>query len=802
VLDVRKCLAKAASYLGSSQIRSNSFLFSGSAHSGFYCKALARYPYGKKRRPPDNSCQNGTADSAHFGTLDVLVLAHTRHSDTLSLRANRLAKALANHYEGTHKMMLLLQRENSADSIIVFQSKHRARCGRFPSVRIRVADHRERAGQRITAAQRSLGYASCASATSGVSLSSAAVQLERRDPSPPANGAFVALEKRKVVLCLLLATVTLAFYNPVAHNGFVFLDDAPYILNNPPVQAGITWGTVKWAFTSFYSANWHPLTWLSHALDCQLFGLNPAGHHYVSLLFHATDAILLFLLLLEATGATWPCLMVAALFALHPENVESVAWAAERKNVLSTFFFLLALWAYGRYVRRAGVRSGAAWNYAAVTLFFALGLMAKPQIVTLPFVLLLWDYWPLRRMFARPGDSPAVVPRSLSYLVLEKLPLLVLAAAASAITVWAQRAGSAVRTLEEYSLSTRLKNAAVSYAEYLAHTFWPVRLAPMYPHPENSLPGWEVGLCAALLLLLTGIVIRWRDRRYLPVGWFWFLGILVPMIGIVQVGQQAMADRYAYIPMIGLFVALVWTISEAAQERKLSPAWLAIPAVIVLGTLGTLTDRQLAFWHDGESLWRYTLKVTKNNYQAHEALAMVLDQQGRPGEAIGEFQAAENLHAYPLGQVLSLGIYEERYGYLEGAAAQYTKVSQGSTDAHLRATALAQMGEIHCRLQNYEQGRLDYEHALELNPDSVSALIGAGLLAQREGNSALAVSLFSQAAKVAPNDAGFLILADALRRAGRPDEAKAAENAAKKISPDLNQARKNVEQTYEVFGVN
>ncbi len=599
-------------------------------------------------------------------------------------------------------------------------------------------------------------------------------------------------------MCLLLAAVTLVFYNPIAHCGFVLLDDVPYILNNPPVRAGLTWATVKWSFTSVHAGYWHPLTWLSHALDCQLFGLNPAGHHYVSLLFHVANAVLLFLILLEATGTTWASLMVAALFALHPENVESVAWAAERKNVLSMFFFLLAMWAYGRYARRGGTRL-----YAAVSALFALGLMAKPQIITLPCVLLLWDYWPLRRMFSTPAEAEAagVVPRSFSYLLREKIPLFVLVAAGSVITVWSQRVGSAVRTLAEYSLSARLENAVVSYAKYLANTFWPVRLAPMYPHPGNSLPAWEVILSAAVLLAITAVVLRWRERRYLLVGWLWFLGTLVPMIGLVQVGEQAMADRFVYIPMIGLFIALVWGIREAAERKAISPAWLAFPALLVLSTLGALTYRQLAYWRNGETLWRYTLSVTKDNYLAHDNLGMVLKQEGRVEEAIREFHIAASLHDYPPEQVLQLGIYEQRNGHVQEAIKEYMKALETSPDRELRASAWAQMGSADCQLKDFIHAEQSYERSLALNPNESGALMGTGMLARRDGNASLAVRQFSRAVKIDQTDIGLLSLADALRAAGQPDEAKAAEQVAEKISPDLAAARKSVDETYSLFGI-
>lgn len=603
-------------------------------------------------------------------------------------------------------------------------------------------------------------------------------------------------EKQKIILCLLLVVVTLAFYNPISRSGFVVLDDVPYILSNPPVREGLTWATVKWSFTSVHAGYWHPLTWLSHALDCQLFGVNPAGHHYVSLLFHAANAVLLFLLLLEATGATWCSLMVAALFALHPENVESVAWAAERKNVLSMFFFLLALWAYGRYARRGGMR-----RYAAVFVCFALGLMAKPQIITLPCVLLLWDYWPLRRMFARPGVASEIVPRSFSYLVIEKLPLFALVAISSAITVWSQRVGSAVRSLSEFSFSVRLENAVVAYAKYLANTFWPVRLAPMYPHPGNSLPAWQVIVSALLLVLVTAVVLRWRDRRYLFVGWFWFVGTLVPMIGLVQVGDQAMADRFVYIPMMGLFVALVWAFADEAARKSVPARWLAGPALLILATLGTLTYHQLGYWRSGETLWRYTLSVTKNNYLAHDTLATVLEQQGRVDEAIREFHVAESLHSYPPGQILSLGVYEQQNGRVQDAIGEYAKAYIDSQDSKLRANAMAQMGVAYCQLKDYEHAALSYQRALELNPDETGALTGSGMLALRDGNPSVAAREFSHAIKLEPTDVGLLFLSDALRQAGHSDEAHAAEQLAERRSSNLAAARDSVHETYSFFGI-
>ena len=607
------------------------------------------------------------------------------------------------------------------------------------------------------------------------------------------------LQRNTAIACLLLALTTLLAYNPVAHCGFVILDDVPYILGNPAVRAGLTWATVKWSFTSVHAGYWHPLTWLSHALDCQLFGVNPAGHHYVSLMFHAANAVVLFLLLAEATGLTWPSLVVAGLFALHPENVESVVWAAERKNVLSMLFFLLALWAYGRYARRGGVG-----RYAAVAGCFALGLMSKPQVVTFPCVLLLWDYWPLRRMFFEPEPlNPAGGhARSFSYLLLEKIPLFVLAAAGSLVTIWSQRMDHAVRTLGEYSLSARVDNAIVSYEKYLSHTFWPMHLAPMYPHPENSLPAWEVIWSAALLIGLTALVVHWRKRRYLAVGWLWFLGTLVPMIGLVQVGHQGMADRFAYAPMVGLFLSLVWAVAELASAKGWPNAWLAAAAALVLATLGVLTYHQLGHWRNAETLWRYTLSVTQDNYVAHDTLGLALDKEGRVDEAIAEFRTVESMHKYPMQQVLNLGMFEQANGRLAGAMEEYTKVLHESTDPKLQSSAWAQFGEVECQLKNDSQCRQDYQRALKLNPDNADALIGTGLLAWHDGGSLQAVDSFSRAAKLEPSGARFLLLADALRMTGRTNEARAAQDSAAKVSADLSRARQSVNQKYSIFDVN
>ncbi len=595
-------------------------------------------------------------------------------------------------------------------------------------------------------------------------------------------------DKHVVILCLLLVMATLAFYNPIVRNQFIVFDDLSYIVKNPQIQHGLGWDTVKWSFTTFREGNWHPLTWLSHALDYQLFHLNPAGHHYTNLLFHAANAVLLFLLLRRATGTGWPSFLVAALFALHPVNVESVAWAAERKNVLSTMFFLLALHAYDRYAR-----TGRRRLYVLVTVLFGLGLMAKPQIVTLPFVLLLWDYWPLQRMRAvgtsLEGATFASPSRSFSFLVGEKLPLFILAAADSAVTVFAQRAGDAVRTVTEVSWPARLENVLVSYARYIGKAFWPSRLVPMYPRPSNPLPGWQVAGAAAFLILFSVLVLRWRDRRYLPVGWFWFLGTLVPMIGIITVGEQAMADRYAYIPFIGLFVIVVWSMDAVASKHRIATVWRAIPAMIVVSVLGCLTYRQLGRWRNDETLWPYTLSVTERNYMAEYSLGLALAKQGRSGEAVDHFQAATALHNYPPNQIVSLASYELTVGRPQEAIEECNSVLRASADPKLQAAAWSGLGEAHLQLRQYDQSDASYQNALRLNPENRTALMGSGVLALRAQRFELAVTQITHAVKIDPSDVNLLLLAQALRRAGRFAEADAASARAQKTSADLTRAQ-------------
>ena len=636
------------------------------------------------------------------------------------------------------------------------------------------------------------------------------------------NKSLRAPQNHALLLSLLLVAIVLVGYSPAAHNGFLNYDDDAYITSNPHVQAGLTWSTVKWAFTTYDAANYHPLTWLSHALDCQLFGVNSAAHHEVSVLLHAANAVLLFLLLLNATGFAWRSLFVAALFALHPVNVESVAWAAERKNVLSMLFFLLALHAYVWYTRRPQVG-----RYAMIVFLFALALLSKPQVITFPFLLLLFDYWPLRRMtwggaalkrcdtgtvlnpasaaeganLAREKLFPQPPTESVRWLLLEKIPFVLLSLASAFITMKAQKAGGAVQSLTQYSPLLRCETALIAYVRYLGKAFWPSKLVALYPHPTNLYPAWQVGASLLLLMLVTTVVIfQSRDRRYLAFGWFWFVGALVPMLGLIQVGSQAMADRYAYIPFIGLFVMLTWLVADWAathwvKRRHLPIAALAVPALACLLVLGFLTYRQVSYWHDIPSFWERTLALTENNYVAHDSLGEYLARKGHMEEAAIHFRAALAIRPDDLPANLNLGTYYHGHGNLRAAVESYQMVALYAADPGLSATAYGNLGSAYRSLGDLARAKRCFEKAIESQPDRPMpmVLIGLGLIAQKNGDLAEAVLDYSRAMAVEPTDVGYLLLAQALEDEGRKGEATAIRERLQKLSSDIAAAQKEAE---------
>ena len=537
--------------------------------------------------------------------------------------------------------------------------------------------------------------------------------------SHPGTGPLHGIEKYTWALGVLLVVATVGLYYPVSSHPFVNYDDNVYVTDNAQVKSGLNWDTVQWAFTTSEAGNWHPVTWLSHAFDYQLFQSDPAGHHNTNLLLHVLNVLLLFWVMRQATGFTGRSWMVAALFALHPINVESVAWISERKNLLSMLFFLLALGAYRWYVSEPRTS-----RYAVVAAFFALGLMAKPQVITLPFVLLLWDYWPLRRMaiaghpptFDTPDDG-ALPQRSFSWLIGEKLPLAALCGASVFITMEAQQAAGAMHTVKNsFPLSIRLGNAIVCYARYLGKAFWPSRLALIYPHPGASLKTWEVLAALVLLLAVTALVLRERRRRYLLVGWFWFLGTMVPMIGLVQVGEQAMADRYAYLPFIGLFIMVCWGVADWAGQRKVSAAVLAGASVVVLVALSVVAYRQLGYWRDNVILWTHIIEVTPPNYIAQDDLGGALLNTGQLEEAMKHFHAAAEIYPLDPFSNLNLAIYAQQQGDPQQAIARSETVLSRTPSPRMRTKAYTTMGLAYRDLGDHAKSQEYLEAAQRERP--------------------------------------------------------------------------------------
>jgi len=523
-----------------------------------------------------------------------------------------------------------------------------------------------------------------------------------------------------VLFACLLATSIIVAYSPVFSNSFVDYDDPDYITHNAHINSGLTLEAWSWAWTTLQSGNWHPLTWISHAIDVSLFGLDPAGHHFTSLLIHGANTVLLFLLLSAITRYKGRCLVAAALFGLHPLTVESVSWAAERKNVLCTLFFFLALAAYGWYARRPSTK-----RYLCLAIAFALGLASKPMVITLPFVLLLLDYWPLKRVQGLSGNSDCCLPQlPINRLVWEKSPLLFLSAASGIITIIAQSAAGAVASSGAVPLAARLSNAIYSYFDYLLKAFWPAALAPFYP--ESRLSPLKVALALFLIIVISAAAWFVRERHpYVLVGWLFYLGTLVPVIGFIQVGMQAMADRYTYIPMIGIFVAAVWLTDDFAREYRVHLGARALAAVAALIILGTLTWRQVHLWHDDITIWSYTLKVTSNNVVAEDNLGIALLNEGRIQEALSHFYRATSLSpddpisgANVATDLLSHGRTQEAITKYEAILGRAALVPMLLPNVH------SNLGSAFLSIGDLAQAREHYRLALKLNPGDAVAQRG------------------------------------------------------------------------------
>jgi tetratricopeptide (TPR) repeat protein len=611
-------------------------------------------------------------------------------------------------------------------------------------------------------------------------------------------------ERRLVWLIGVMLTFgILAGYWPARHYDFVNLDDPLYVYQTRMVQQGLTWPGVIWAFQCVKGGNWNPLVWLSHMADCQLYGLKPGGHHLTNLLLHSANALLLFLVLRRMTGAAWRSGFVAALFAWHPLHVESVAWVSERKDVLSTFFFLLTLWAYARYAEVQSLKSKvqsrepevqgpgaghASRFYVLSLLFFALSLMCKPMLVTLPFVLLLLDYWPLRRfqlprlwtldsrLWTSPPPPSATPPLR---LLLEKLPFAVLSLAASALAVWAQHS---VQALGTEPLSLRLENVAVSYATYVGKMFWPVNLAVFYPYPA-SIPMWQAGGAALVLGAISWAVIRgMTQRRYLGVGWFWFLGTLVPVIGLVQVGMQGLADRYTYIPYIGLAVMVSWGLADLAAAWPRGRVALASVAALALGGCLATTWSQAKYWRDSTALYERALQVTSDNYMAHDNLGNTFLDEGKVDAAVQQFQEVIRLTPAIGKPYNDLGKAYAVQGKMDDAMIMFSNAARLNPGL---AQARWNLGNSYLQKGNVAEGLAEMKRAVQLSPEDIEAHRRFGDVLIKLGRAAEAMPYCETVVRAEPGDAhAHFLLGSACLAEKRFAEAVANFREAVRLAPD------------------
>ena len=584
----------------------------------------------------------------------------------------------------------------------------------------------------------------------------------------------------KWLVCVLLAIVTLAAYAPVAESHFISLDDMDYVLNNAPVRQGLSWSAVKWAFFSFHSSNWHPLTWLSHMLDCQLYGLNPAGHHLTNLAFHIANVLLLFLLLQNLTARLWPSAFVALLFAIHPMHVESVAWVSERKDVLSGFFFLLTLLAYARYVELARAQSRRGWLvYGLALLLFVLGLMAKPMLVTLPCVLCLLDYWPLTR-FQLPlkSQSLAVLRR----LVVEKIPFFILTALSCWITFIAQVSGDSVRPAADFPLAARLAHIPAAYVWYVLKLFWPTDLSVFYTLHSGHSSG-TVAAALFLLLVITLLAVGLaRKLPCFPVGWLWFAGMLVPVAGFLQVGNQAYADRYSYLPYIGLFIILAWGLPALLEKWRPHKSVLLAGALIGSTACFKLTVDQVHLWNQGQTLFERAIALDEENQQAWSLLGLQFMSEGKVDKAIdclrrattinpryyqawhdlgcilsikGDFAGAQNAFQMALQYTrnkveiynclaalfMTAGRYPEAIANLERSL----ELSRDEPETH------ALLGQSLVSIQQPEKAAAEFRTAIRLQPDKADAHMGLAMILGGAGEDAEAIAHYRRVVELETN---------------------------------------------------
>jgi Tfp pilus assembly protein PilF len=575
-------------------------------------------------------------------------------------------------------------------------------------------------------------------------------------------------------ICLTLIVASLIAYEPMRHNDFVDYDDEVYVTRNTQVLKGLTKEGCAWAFTEAVTAHWHPLTWLSHMLDIELFGANPFWHHLIGLLFHITNTLLLFWIFNKMSKAPWQSFFVAAFFALHPLHVESVAWVSERKDVLSGFFWMLTIAAYIKYAANPNIQ-----RYVLVVLSFMLGLMAKPMLVTLPLVLLLLDYWPLERFKWEQENKAALSGR----LIVEKVPLLLLSAISAVITFVAAQHGGAMMRGENYSLMTRVSNASVAYIYYIAKLFCPTKLAVLYPHQGDNLPLWQLIVASLTLIFITTVVFCLALRkRFLLVGWLWYLGTLIPVIGLVQVGSQAVADRYTYLPSIGIFIMLAWGVAELFAHWKYKKILISFTTSMLMIALIIATRTQVSYWKNTLTLYEHTLEITKNNYVIHNNYGCYLRNQGVLDAAIENFNKALQIKPDYVAALNNLGMTLRTQGKIDQAVIQWQKALDlqpyhPNVNANL-GFALAMQGR-------YEQAIEHFNIALKVKPDLPGVNYMLADIYYQWGNHELATKNLEQAVRIKPDDvAAINNLGFFYATQGRSDEAMKMWNKALAIEPN------------------
>ena len=629
----------------------------------------------------------------------------------------------------------------------------------------------------------------------------------------PVVNTTTAARRHTFLICGALAMIVFALFWPVRQFEFVNYDDNDYVFDNPHVQKGVTAQAIRWALTTGHASNWHPFTWISHMIDCQIYGVKPGGHHFTNVILHALNSILVFLLLRKMTGAQWRSAIVAALFAVHPLHVESVAWVAERKDVLSTLFWLVTTWAYVRYtemrsapnVDRAKTMAGCsdAWRfYVLALILFAFGLMSKPMLVTLPCALLLLDFWPLRRVagvvgrvagdtfgVSDPGTRPTPPVTSLKTIILEKLPFLALSIGASMATIWAQRGYGAIFSVQHLSISSRLSNAVVSYLRYIEKMVWPHNLAVPYPMP-NHWPAWLVGLAIVFIVGVSVFaILRARTQPYLFTGWFWYLGTLVPVIGIVQVGMQAMADRYTYIPLLGIFIAVVWSIAELSRHWQHQRTAFAVITALTLAACAVVTSHQLKHWRNTETFFKHTIAVTEGNFTAHFNLANKLSSLGKMDEAISHYEACLKIRPDYASAHNNLGTALDKVGRHDEAAKHYAEAARFDNGS----ASQINLANVSLRAGKIDEAIARYQQALRSDPNSPEGNHNLGFAFLQQGKLDEAIAQFQKTVQIRPTyvDA-YINMATALTRQGKQNEAAESCRAALRLEANNFEAHKKL----------